>query len=281
MPLNIDNLRQWTFPPIETVLDDRDVMFYALSIGLGRDALDEHDLRFVYEKDLKVFPTMPLVVGHPGHWMADPATGITRTMVVHGAQRLWTYAELPIGQPLVTTNKLTDILDKGEKGAVIIILRETFDKQSGTLLARGESHVFCRADGGFGGASGPANEFPALPERAPDLSVDIPTASNMALFYRLNNDRNPLHAEPAYAKKAGFSRPILHGLATFGVAAVAIAKAFPDKRLSFIETRFSKPVLPGETVTIDLWNEPEDLAFRARIVARDAIVLDRGKANLV
>lgn len=280
MPLNVEYIRSLAFEPSETTVTDHDAMLYALSIGLGRDPMDTHDLRYVYEKDMKVFPTMSIVVGHPGNWMIDPQTGITRTMVVHGAQRLWSFGELPIGRPVITTNRITDILDKGDKGAILLLERETTDKESGLLVARSESSVFCRADGGFGGPSGPAYDFAPVPDRAPDQSVDMATEPNMALLYRLNNDRNPLHAEPAFAQKAGFSRPILHGLATYGVAAVAIARSFPDKVITSIENRFSKPVIPGETVTVDLWEESDGIAFRARIAAREAVVLDRGHATL-
>lgn len=278
MPLNADYILSREFEPSETLVTDRDVMFYALSIGLGRDPMDAHDLRYVFEKDLKVFPTMPIVVGHPGNWMTDPATGITRTMVVHGAQRLSSYRALPVGGTVVTTNKVTAIWDKGDKGAVMDLTRETFDKASGELIARSESSVFCRADGGFGGPSGESHAFLAVPERAADRSIEMPTEPNMALLYRLNNDRNPLHAEPEFAARAGFSRPILHGLATYGVAAVAVAKAFPDKVLTAFETRFSKPVLPGETITVDMWDEADGVAFRARV--GEKVVLDRGRAEL-
>jgi acyl dehydratase len=278
MPLNADYILNRAFEPSETVITDRDVMFYALSIGLGRDPMDAHDLRYVYEKDLKVFPTMPIVIGHPGNWMVDPATGITRTMVVHGAQRLWTYRPLPIGGTVVTTNKVTAVWDKGEKGAVMDLTRETFDKATGDLIARSDSSVFCRADGGFGGPQGEVHAYLPVPDRAPDQSIDTPTEPSMALFYRLNNDRNPLHAEPEFAARAGFSRPILHGLATYGVAAAAIARAYPEKTLAAFETRFSKPVLPGETISVDLWDEGDGVAFRARV--GDKVVLDRGRAAL-
>ncbi len=277
MPLNASHILAKAFDPIESLVTDRDAMFYALSIGLGRDPMDPHDLRYVYEKDLKVFPTMPIVIGHPGNWMADPATGITRTMVVHGAQRLSTYRELPVGGTVVSTNKVVAIWDKGEKGAVMDLRRETFDKSSGDLIARSDSSVFCRADGGFGGPAGENYGFAAVPERDPDRTVNVPTEANMALFYRLNNDRNPLHAEPAFASRAGFSRPILHGLATYGVAAVAVAREFPETTLTGFEARFSKPVLPGETVTIDIWEEAGGIAFRARVA--DKVVLDRGRAE--
>jgi len=278
MPLNADYILSLRMEPNETVITDRDVIFYALSIGLGRDPMDAWDLRYVFEANLKVFPTMPIVVGHPGNWMTDPATGITRTMVVHGAQRMSTFRELPIGGTVITTNRVTNIWDKGDKGAVMDLVRETSDKVTGELIARSESSVFCRADGGFGGPQGESYRFLPVPDRAADRSIEMPTDPNMALVYRLNNDRNPLHADPSFAAKAGFSRPILHGLATYGVAAVAIAKAVPEKTIRSIEARFSKPVLPGETVVVDMWDKDDGIAFRARV--GEKVVLDRGQAIL-
>ena len=277
MPLNASHILSRQFAPIETQISDRDVMFYALSIGLGRDPMDARELRYVYEGDLQVFPTMPMVIGHPGNWMSDPATGITRTMVVHGAQRLSTFRPLPVEGRVVTHNKVTDIWDKGDKGAILELLRETFDVASGDLIARSESSVFCRADGGFGGPSGPGHEFRAIPDRPADRSVTMPTDPNMALLYRLNNDRNPLHADPDFATRAGFVRPILHGLATYGVAAVAVSRAWPSRTIASFGARFSKPVLPGETVEVDIWDEADGAAFRARVDER--IVLDRGWAT--
>ena len=279
MPLNAAYLQSLELAPIRTVVTDRDAMFYALSIGLGRDPLDPQDLPYVYEGDLRIFPTMPLVIGHPGNWMVDPITGITRTMVVHGAQRLTTEREIPINEPLVTTNRITNLFDKGDQGAIMVLERETLVEASGERVSIGESTVFCRADGNFGGASGPAYEFSAVPDRPADRSIDMLTEPNMALYYRLNHDRNPLHADPAFAQRAGFDRPILHGLATYGVAAVAIAKAFPERTIRTFETRFSKPVFPGETISVDLWHEGDTVAFRARVAARNVVVLDRGRAG--
>jgi acyl dehydratase len=278
MPLNLDYLSHLRFDPVETTLTDRDAMLYALSIGLGRNPEDSHDLRYVYERDLKVFPTMPLVVGHPGNWTNDPRTGVTRAMVVHGGQRLTTHCELPLGVPVTTTNKITGIFDKGERGAVVIIERESFDKGSGTLIARSESSVFCRADGGFGGPGGPAYEFQPIPDCCAQTQLEVSTPDNAALLYRLNQDRNPLHADPEIAHKAGFPRPVLHGLCTLGMAAVAIAKVFPNRTLRSIEARFSKPIFPGELMTIDLWVVDNEMAFRTRVAARNVAVLDRGRA---
>jgi acyl dehydratase len=277
MPLNATHILSRQFAPIETRISDRDAIFYALSIGLGRDPLDANELRYVYERDLKIFPTMPIVIGHPGNWMIEPETGITRTMVVHGAQRLHTFRQLPIDGKVVTHNKVTDIWDKGDKGAVMEILRETFDVVTGDLIARSQSSVFCRADGGFGGPAGPGYAFHAVPGRPADRHVAMPTNPDMALLYRLNHDRNPLHADPEMAARAGFSRPILHGLATYGVAAVAVARVWPSRTIASFETRFSKPVLPGETVDVDIWEEAEGAAFQAKVGER--IVLDCGWAT--
>ena len=281
MPLNADYLRDLEFPPLETEIGDCDAMLYALSIGLGRDPLDAEELPYVYEAGLRIFPTMPLVVGHPGNWMIDPRTGITRSMVVHGAQRLWTHGPLSVGSPIVIRNRITDLFDKGEKGAIILIEREIRDRSSNSLLSRGESWTFCRADGDFGGASSPTYDFAATPARPADASVDITTRADAALLYRLNHDRNPIHADPAAAGKAGFDRPILHGLCTFGVAAVALSRTMKDGTLASIEARFSRPVFPGETISVDIWREGGEARFRARIAERNIVVLDGGSATFV
>lgn len=278
MVLDPDYLISRAFDPVETVLSDRDAMFYALTIGLGRDPLDESELPYVFEKDLKIFPTLPLIVGHPGDWMADPRAGITRARVVHGAQRLWTYADMPLGRPVVSTNRVVAVQDKGDKGAVMIVERQTVDKASGALIARGESSVFCRADGGFGSSSGDVYEFRALPERRPDRSREITTDPNAALLYRLNHDRNPLHADPELARKVGFERPILHGLCTFGLAASTLGRAF-GAPIAAMEARFSKPVLPGDAIAVDMWEDADGAAFRVRVPAREAVALDRGRVS--
>ncbi len=279
MPLNVDYLRSVKLPQIRTVVTDREAMLYALSIGLARDPLDPHELRYAYEADLRIFPTMPLIIGHPGNWMSDPRTGVTRTKVVHGAQRLLIERDVPLNETIVTTNRVVDLFDKGDQGAILIIERDNRIEATGERISLNETHVFCRADGNFGGVSGPTYAFAAIPDRPADHCVDMPTHPNMALLYRLNHDRNPLHADPEYARRAGFDRPILHGLATFGVAAVAVSRFLPDRTISSFESRFSKPVFPGETIRVEIWVEGEQVLFRAGIPARDVIVLDRGRAT--
>jgi acyl dehydratase len=142
------------------------------------------------------------------------------------------------------------------------------------------STTFCRADGGFGGPTGPVNEPHRLPERAADAVCDLPTMPQSALLYRLNGDFNPLHADPEVARSAGFTRPILHGLCTFGVAGHALLKTlcgYAPARVRRIAARFSSPVYPGETIRTEIWREaPGRAAFRCRLVERDVVVLNNG-----
>lgn len=278
--LNVDYLRGLELPPIECTVTDKDAMLYALSIGMSVDPLNAEELRYTYEKNLVVFPTMPLIMAHPGPWTRDPRTGVNYLKLVHGSQRLESFAPIEIGRKMIGINRVIGLEDKGEKGAIMTLEREIKDAETGALISRAESASFCRADGGFGVNESSAAPFQKLPERAADTRIDMPTADNLALLYRLNQDRNPLHADPEIAKKAGFSKPILHGLATFGLAATALTRHGNGKSLKAIEARFSRPVMPGETISVDIWDEGDEIAFRARIAARDVTVLDMGRARL-
>ncbi len=279
MPLNSDAILAHLFTPYEQAITDKDAMVFALSVGMGTDPMDLDELPYVYEERLKVFPTLPIVLGHPGPWMADPKFGINRQMLVHGTQRLEILGELRPDAPFVASNRVLELVDKGDSGAIVVMERTLRDQASGALLARIESGTFCRADGGFGGQRQLSREFRPVPERAPDHAIDLATVANQALWYRLNGDRNPLHASPAFAAKAGFARPILHGLCTYSVAAHALMKMQPGRALRMIETRFSKPVFPGETIRVEAWDEAGGVAFRAKVPAREVVVLDRGFAE--
>lgn len=280
MPLNAQAILAHRFDTYEQTISDTEAMMFALSIGMGRDPMDTEELAYVYEDDLKIFPALPIVLGHPGPWMANAALNINRQMLVHGTQRLEVHGAIRPGIAFLASNRVLELVDKGaESGAIIVLERTLRDKASGALLARIESGTFCRADGGFGGARQVSREFRAVPQRAPDAGIDMATQPNQALWYRLNGDRNPLHASPAFAAKAGFPRPILHGLCTYSVAAHGLMKLKPGRALKMIETRFSKPVFPGETIRIEAWDEPDGVAFRARVEAREAVVLDRGFAE--
>ena len=281
--IDYDKLMQWPFPDVEQTYTARDTMLYALGLGLGADPMDAAQLRYVYEDGLVALPMMSVVLASPGFWVKDPATGVDWKKVLHGEQELVVHAALPVAATVIGRTRLDDIIDKGEgKGAVATSTRSITDKQSGKLLAEVKSTSFWRGNGGFGGTPKPSPKPHAIPERAADISHETKTLPQAALIYRLSGDYNPLHADPAVANTAGFARPILHGLCTYGIAGHAlIAKACAGdaSRLKSLKVRFSSPVYPGETVRTEIWNEGGGRhAVRARVVQRNIVVLDHGAA---
>jgi acyl dehydratase len=281
MPLNPDAILSKKFPLVEQTLSDVDCMLYALSLGVGSDPMYEAELPYVFEENLRTFPTMPVVIGHPGTWFKDAEMGITHNMIVHGTQRLEILRPIPSTASLVVHNRNIEIADKGaDKGAIVVTERRILERTTGELLARTEQAMFCRADGGFGGKSTLTHEFASLPTRSSDFGIEMPTVPNQALYYRLSGDRNPLHADPKFAARVGFPRPILHGLCSFGIAGHALLRSAGEgSPLRSIEARFSKPVYPGETLRFEVWREDGGrYAFRAMVDAREVVVLDRGSA---
>lgn len=261
---------------------DRDTMLYALGIGLGSDPLNETELPFVYENGLKTVPTQTTVLGMTeGYSRLIAKSGVNFARVVHGEQSVALHRPLPPEGQGTAMSRVAAVYDKGEKGAVLIL--ETEIKDASGPLATLRASIFARADGGFGGSSEGETPPHPRPERAPDLSLDFPTRPDQALLYRLNGDRNPLHADPAFAKLVGFPRPILHGLCTFGITCRAVLQAytgFDPVPIKSHQARFSAPLFPGETVTVDLWRDGEVVSFEARVKDRDAVVIKNGKAVL-
>lgn len=281
MTIDYQRVLALDIPAVEHSYTQRDAMLYALGLGLGSDPLDSAQLRYVYEQNLQVFPTMPVVLALVSMRAID--LGIDCTKLVHGEQELVLHAPLRTAGTIIGKTRVTEIVDRGAgKGALIYLAREVKDKANGTLLATSTMSVFCRADGGFGG---PVTGAPApykLPDREPDAVHDISTLPQQALIYRLSGDFNPLHAEPAVARAAGFERPILHGLATFGIVARALVAgplAGNGARLASLAGRFTAPVLPGETIRVEIWNEGDIYGLRAKSLARDAVVFDYGRAT--
>jgi len=277
-----DKLINWPFADVVQRYTRKDSMLYALGLGFGSNPTDLDELRFVYEEGLETFPTMPVVLGHPGPWMTDPETGIDMVKVLHGEQHLKIYQALPVEGTIIGRNKVLEIVDKGaDRGALISIERQLLDESTGDLYSTQNAVIFARANGGFGGPVTTSPKPHQLPDRSPDATVDIPTSTQMALLYRMSGDYNPLHADPAIAAKAGFTAPILHGLASFGVAARAVITAFDIRDASQLKSfglRFSAPVYPGETISTDLWRDGHEVSFRSRVAARDVVVLDNGRA---
>jgi acyl dehydratase len=284
MAINYDRLKNWPFTDVEHGYRAKDTILYALGVGFGADPIDRDQLRFVYEDGLKALPTMATVLAYPGQFAKHPESGIDWKRVVHGEQSVVIHQPLPAAGTVVGRTVIEEIVDKGAgKGALLYSRRDVRDKETGELLASLRSTSFLRGDGGFGGPSGPTRPVHALPEHAPDIVCDIATLPQAALIYRLSGDYNPLHADPEVATAAGFPRPILHGLCTFGVAGHALLRTlcgYDPTRLRRIEARFSAPVFPGETVRTEIWREGQGRAgFRCRVAARDAIVINNGLAE--
>ncbi|MDF2096624.1 MaoC family dehydratase [Aquibaculum arenosum] len=282
MTIDRDHLLALDIPEVRQSWGPDQAILYALGCGAGLDPLDEADLPFVYEEAaFSVLPSFGTVLGHPGFWARDLDSGIDWVRVVHGEQGFRLHRPLPASGEVRGKSRVVEVIDKGEgRGALVYVERRLTDP-AGKLLATATQTLFCRGDGGFGGPSGPAAKPAPLPERAPDETVTLATSPQSALIYRLSGDRNPLHADPAVARKAGFEKPILHGLATFGIVCRALVRSLCPERpqaLSAMDGRFSKPVYPGETIETDIWrlDEVGAYAFRARVGER--VVLDNGRA---
>jgi acyl dehydratase len=284
MTIVYDKLMALDVPPREQSYDAKDCMLYALGIGLGQDPMNEDELPFVYEKNLKVLPTMGTVLGGVGFWARERDTGIDWARLVNGEQGITLHRPLAGAGTLIGRLRIIEVIDKGPgKGALVLSERTVTDKAAGELVATVTQTTFCRADGGFGG---PPREAPAphpVPERAPDAVCDLATRPEAALIYRLSGDLNPLHADPAVAKAAGFPRPIMHGLGSFGVAGHAVLKTVcgydPQKLVSFAG-RFSAPVFPGETLRTEMWRDGDIVSFRSRVVEREVIAINNGRAQV-
>jgi acyl dehydratase len=278
-----ERLLKYKIPEIEHTLTQRDTLLYALGVGLGADPMDEKQLRFVYEKNLAALPTMAVVLAAPHAWLKKTDTGFGAKSV-HGEQTFAIHKPLPVEGVLVGVPKLASVLDKGDKGAVIVTERKVYEKKTGDLVSTLVSSSFCRGDGGFGGPSGPSREPHALPDSTPQFTCDLATLPQAALIYRLSGDYNILHSDPSHAQKVGFPRPILHGLCTFGVAGHALLKTLCDydpTRFKSMEARFSSPVYPGETLRTEMWKSGNVVSFRCTVPAREnKVVLNNGRAEI-
>ena len=288
MPIDAAKLKHWPFEPIEQRYTERDTMLYALGVGLGHDPMDSDALRYVYEHELQALPTFAVVLGYPGFWAKDPATGIDWVRVLHGEQSLELLAPLPAAGTVTGTSRATALVDKGvAKGALMYSERDITDAASGRLLAVSRSVSFLRGDGGFSERGQPSDPAPtpraATPESAPDHVCELRTRPESALIYRLSGDYNPVHADPAVARSAGFERPILHGLCSFGVTGHALLRTlcgWDASKLKEIGCRFSSPVYPGETLRVEMWQRGASVQFRTKVLERDVVVLSHGSARV-
>jgi len=286
MAIDYDDMMQSGATGLSSRYDEKDVMLYALGVGMARDPLDEKELPFVYENNgLKVVPTFASVINRgeapPERQRMPQKSQINFALVVDGERRITFHKPLPPKCETISDERMLAILDKGEgKGAVLVQERATREAKSGDKLFTIVSSIFARGDGGFGGSpeGGPAPHI--LPERAPDLVKECDTRADQALLYALSGDRNPLHRDPAFAKMVGFPRPILHGLCSYGTACRAVLSTLADyqpERIKQFDVRFSKPVFPGETLVVEMWKDGGTISYRASVKDRPGtVVLNNG-----
>ncbi|GAA2774604.1 MaoC/PaaZ C-terminal domain-containing protein [Streptomyces showdoensis] len=274
----IDVARATTAPPVrsEARWDERDVRLYHLALGAGVPETDPRELRYVHEgheRGLQVLPTFGVVAGGTGgvgFQVFDlPGVDIDLADVLHGGQEITVHRPLPAEARATAVTRVTDVHDKG--AAAVIVQESTLLGEDGTPLITQRNQIFVRGAGGFGGDRGPSERLPA-PERAPDLVLDLPTLRQQALLYRLTGDWNPLHADPAAARRAGHDRPILHGLCTFGMAVKAVTDRLLGADASAVtgcRTRFAGVFHPGETLRLRVWDTSDGYRLTATAADRD------------
>ena len=266
---------------------DRDTLLYALGIGAGTD-----DLAFTTENshdiDQQVLPTYAVIACSPFAAALKIGT-FNFGMLLHGSQEIRVFKSLPPAGKLSVVSEVADIQDKGEgKNAVVMLKATGTDPKTGDVIAETLTTAVIRGGGGFGGQPGQRPPAPEIPDREPDSGVALPTREDQALIYRLSGDRNPLHSDPWFAQKmAGFPKPILHGLCTYGVAGRALVAELGGgdaAKLKAIAARFTSPVFPGETLTTSIWRtEPGRAVFRTEAANPDGsnarLVLEDGAAE--
>jgi acyl dehydratase len=283
MNLDAERLLTLKIPDSSQSYNALDAMRYALSLGLGADPLDAQQLRFVYEPELRVLPSMGVVLAHPGFWPRTLDTGLDWVRILHADQNLVMHRPLPDSAVVRGQARVVDVIDKGPgRGALVVCERLISDAANGEPLCTSTYTMFCRGDGGFGGPPRTLAAPHAVPEREPDAVCDLPTLPQTALLYRLNGDMNPLHADPQVARAAGFERPVLHGLATFGIACHAVLRSLCDyepARLKSMFGRFTAPVYPGETLRTRLWLEPGGFSFTVEVPERGVVAINNGNGR--
>ena len=280
--MNLDALREYEFATTTTSYSDRDVMLYALSLGVCDDPLDEKELPFVYEKNLSALPSMAAVLATPGLWIANKQFGVNFLKVLHGEQRAQFIRPLPPTAELRGEYRVVAVVDKGaDKGALVYFDKILSDNKTGEHLCTVSSTLFLRGDGGAGGFGEAPEPLSGVPERAPDFVEEMPVSKKAALLYRLNGDRNPLHVDPDIARKAGFEVPILHGLCAYGVCGFAVLRRafdYDPAGMKSLDLRFSSPVLPGQTLQVEGWEVDGGVAFQAKVKESDKLAISNGFA---
>jgi len=277
MPINPDAVgtvgtptrRSWT---------SKDALLYAVGVGAGTD-----ELEFTTEntKDLpqRVLPSFAVIIGGGGAPM-DKVGSFNPAMMVHREQGIELLGDIPPDGEIESVGKCTGIWDKGS-AAVLEFTSESTDLATGKPLLRTRMTLFCRGEGGWGGERGPSEKI-QFPDRAPDHQISYTIREDQALTYRLSGDRNPLHSDPSFAALGGFDTPILHGLCSYGFTGRALLHGpcgGDPSKFGAMNARFSKPVIPGDTLTISMWEDADRFLFRTAN-QHDDVVIDQGTLTL-
>jgi acyl dehydratase len=254
------------------------VILYHLGLGAGADATDPGELEYTYEKNLKVLPSFGVipVFGALTGLGGVPGLDFNFAMLLHGEQDLEIHQPIPTEATVHNKGRIAEIWDKG-KAALVVLEMETTD-ESGQKLFTNRFSLFLRGEGGFGGEPGP-KAGNAAPAREPDGVVEVGLMPQQALIYRLSGDKNPLHADPEFAKLGGFDRPIVHGLCSYGVVCKAIvdhALGGDTTKVARWQARFAGVGYPGETYVISWWNEGDRILVKADSKERNAPILSNG-----
>ena len=273
MPINPDAVgtkgkatkRSWT---------SKDALLYAVGVGAGTS-----ELPFTTEntKDTtqRVLPTFAVIIGGGGIPM-DKVGSFNPALMVHGEQGIELYDEIPAEGEIESVGECTAIWDKGS-AAVLEFESTSTNLATGKPLLKTRTLLFCRGEGGWGGDRGPSEKI-EVPKRAPDHQVTYETREDQALTYRLSGDRNPLHSDPSFAAMGGFEKPILHGLCSWGFTGRALLHTLcggDPARFKSMNSRFSKPVIPGDSLTISMWVDGNTALFKTTNQHGDTVI-DQG-----
>jgi acyl dehydratase len=276
MSIQPDALLAHVFPDIRHRYAKRDTILYALGVGLGREPTDPADLPFLLEDRLHALPSFAVTLGSPGSWIRAPQFGVNYAKLVHYEQAATFSSPLPSEGEVVSRARVVSVTDRGEgRGAVVVVERDICDAASEVRYCNVTQTLLLRGDGGFGGPP-PLRGASVIPEREPDRQAIFEIDPRAALIYRLSGDWNPLHADPAAAKAGGFDRPILHGLASYAIAGVAVSRAcgLSPEQLVNMRCRFTGVVFPGDTLSLRIWREEQRTIFQGFVGERKA--LDQG-----
>jgi acyl dehydratase len=284
MPIDPDKARGARLPDSESAYTQEQVILYHLGLGAGENATDPKELEYTYEKNLKVLPSFAVIpaFGSMGGIGNIPGLQFNLAMLLHGEQEIILHEPLPTAAKLVTGAHIPEIYDKG-KAALVILESEAKDAESGKPLFTNRFSLFIRGEGGFGGDSGPKAGNQA-PDRAPDGVIERKTLPQQALIYRLSGDKNPLHADPEFAKMGGFDKPIIHGLCSYGITCKAIVDEVLGgdvSRVSRYQARFAGVAFPGETYRVKYWKDGDQrILVEAERVERDAKIITNAVIEL-